>query len=63
MGVAYPDGRTASTVGSRRFSDPVTPGDAPSLMDHGGGGGGRTFEMNYWLTPMPSSGDLTIIVA
>jgi hypothetical protein len=35
----------------------------PSLIDHGGGGGGRTFEMNYWLTPMPPPGDLTIIVA
>jgi hypothetical protein len=63
VGVAYPDGRTASTVSSHRFPDPSTPGDAPSLMDHGGGGGGRTFEMNYWLTPMPPPGDLTIIVA
>jgi hypothetical protein len=63
MGVAYPDGRTASTVSSRGFPDPLTLGDAPSLLDHGGGGGGRTFEMNYWLTPMPPPGDLTIIVA
>jgi hypothetical protein len=63
VGVAYPDGRTASTVNSRRLPDSVTPEDAPSLMDHGGGGGGRTFEMNYWLTPMPPPGDLTIIVA
>jgi hypothetical protein len=63
VGVAYPDGRTASNVSSQRLPDPFTPGDAPSLVGRGGGGGGRTFEMDYWLTPMPPPGDLTIIVA
>jgi hypothetical protein len=63
VGVAYPDGRTASNVSRHRFPDPFALGDTPLLVGRGGGGGGRTFEMDYWLTPMPPPGDLTIIVA
>jgi hypothetical protein len=62
VGAAYPDGRTASNVGSS-FPDPIALGDAPTLLGQGGGGGGRTFQMDYWLTPMPPPGELTIIVA
>lgn len=63
VGVAYPDGRTASNVSNPHFPDPIALGDAPILLAHGGGGGGRTFQMDYWLTPMPPPGELTIIVA
>jgi hypothetical protein len=63
IGVAYPDGRTASTVSSARFPDPLMDLDQPTLSQGGGGGGGRSFNTDYWLSPLPPPGDLTIVVA
>jgi hypothetical protein len=63
LGIAYPDGRSASNVDQRRFPEPSTQVDQPTLVDRGGGGGGRTYDMTYWLTPAPPPGDLTIIFA
>ena len=63
IGVAYPDGRTASTVSPASFPDPLTDLDQPTLMQGGGGGGGRSFNTGYWLSPLPPPGDLTIVVA
>jgi hypothetical protein len=63
LGVAYPDGRTVSNVNSQRFPDPLTPQDQPALIESGGGGWDRTVDMEYWLTPIPPPGDLTVIVA
>jgi hypothetical protein len=63
IGVAYPDGRTASTVSPTSFPDPLTDLDQPTLMQGGGGGGGRSFNTGYWLSPLPPPGDLTIVVA
>lgn len=63
VGVAYPDGRTASSVSPTSFPDPLTDLDQPTLMQGGGGGGGRAFNTDYWLSPLPPPGDLTIVVA
>lgn len=63
IGVAYPDGRTASTVSTTAFPDPLMGLDRPTLARGGGGGGGRSFNTDYWLTPLPPPGDLTIVVA
>jgi hypothetical protein len=63
LGIAYPDGRSASNVDQRRFPELSTPADQLMLVGHGGGGGGRTYDMTYWLTPAPTPGDLTIIFA
>jgi hypothetical protein len=63
VGIAYPDGRTASNVATTPFPDPLTPEEQPYLMQGGGSGGDRTFNIEYWLTPIPPPGDLTIIVA
>jgi hypothetical protein len=62
VGVAYPDGRTATNV-SAPFADPPTGLDHPTLTQGGGGGGGRSFSADYWLSPLPPPGDLTIVVA
>jgi len=32
------------------------------LQHQGGGGGSRTYEITYWLTPVPS-GDLVVVAA
>jgi hypothetical protein len=63
LGVAYPDGRSVSNIGRGPFPDPATPEDVPMLTPRGGGGGGRTFEMGFWITPLPPPGDLTIVAA
>jgi hypothetical protein len=46
--------RDAYTLDLRQYTSwctqhglPFTPGEAPLLMDRGGGGGGRTFEMDH----------------
>src|SRR5450631_4105864 len=62
VGVAYPDGRTATNV-SAPIPDPLTGLDHPTLTQGGGGGGGRSFSIDYWLSPLPPPGDLTIVVA
>ena len=63
LGVEYPDGRTASTVGGGpHFPAPIED-DRPVLMRTGGGGGGRSYALTVWLTPLPLDGDLTVIVA
>jgi len=63
VGVAYPDGRTATNVSAPSFPDPLTGPDQPTLAQAGGGGGGRSFNTRYWLSPLPPPGDLTIVVA
>ena len=63
LGIAYPDGRSASNVDQRRCPEPSTPADQPMLFNQSGRAGGRTHDMTYWLTPAPTPGDLTIIFA
>lgn len=63
VGVAYPDGRTASNVSTTPFPDRHLDADHPTLAQRGGGGGGRTFGIDYWLTPLPPPGDLNVVVA
>ena len=62
VGVGYPDGRTATNM-SAAFPDPLAAVDHPTLTQGGGGGGGRSFSTDYWLSPLPPPGDLTIVVA
>jgi hypothetical protein len=62
IGVEYPDGQTASNV-SQDAPLEHSATERPSLSQRGGGGGGRSYEMSYWLTPLPPPGDLTIVVA
>lgn len=66
LGVAYADGRTASNVSARQYRDPfgeLDQPEQPTLVQRGGGGGGREFGINLWLTPLAPSGDLTMVVA
>jgi hypothetical protein len=63
VGVEYPDGRTATNVSGHEYPDPRLLNDQPALWPHGGGGGGSEYEMEYWLTPMPTPGDLGIVTA
>ena len=64
LGVELADGSTVAVSPGGGF-DATGPRDrqAPVLHLNGGGGGGREYEMVYWLTPLPPSGDLVVVVA
>jgi hypothetical protein len=65
LGVEYPDGRTVTNFGRPGFpgipTDDVP--DKPSLSPTGGGGGGRSYDQSYWLTPLPPAGPLVVVCA
>ncbi|GAA3875484.1 hypothetical protein GCM10022243_45510 [Saccharothrix violaceirubra] len=58
FGVGFADGRRATTV------DPWDlPDDRPALVPQGGGGSQFHQRKDYYLTPMPPAGPLTLVVA
>lgn len=64
LGVEYADGRTGSNLSGFRVGldlqlDPST----PILMPGGGGGGERSADVSYYLSPLPPPGPLRIITA
>ena len=63
VGVELADGRRASTLD--RADDPWGPGqpDELRLTQGSGGGGGRTYAMSYYLTPVPPAGPVTFVCA
>jgi hypothetical protein len=64
LGVAYPDGRTATNVSGRWDPFGRDPDDeSPILVSRSGGGDDRSVEQSYWLWPVPSPGDLTVVCA
>ena len=60
FGTEFADGRRATNIDSfpgangRERSDPV-------LMQRGGGGGGRTWDLRMWLWPLPPAGALAFV--
>jgi hypothetical protein len=62
VGVRFADGRVAANLAGRPRFDDETP-DRPVLMADSGGGGGRRFDMGYWVWPLPPAGPLTVVVA
>jgi hypothetical protein len=62
LGVAYPDGRTASTIGGG-WPAADEADDRPVLTPGSGGGGSTSYDIRFWLNPLPSPGDLTIVCA
>lgn len=58
FGLEFADGRRwSSLTHSPRDTDPEPAG--PALWTQGGQGDGRSYEMRYWLWPLPPPGDLT----
>lgn len=62
VGVELADGRVATSVGTSALGlrEPED-ADVPALSTLGGGGGGRSYELSYWLTPAPPPGDLVVL--
>jgi hypothetical protein len=59
LGVGYPDGRAASTLGGA--GPAADDEDRPVLTPGGGGGGGTSYDIRFWLNPLPGPGELTIV--
>ena len=65
LGVEYADGRTATNFETLGFRGRPVDDDPekPSLSPMGGGGGGRSFDQSFWLTPLPPAGPLLVVCA
>jgi hypothetical protein len=64
LGVEYADGRTATNLTSDwppRFDESVTETTEPLLRTSSGGGGGRTYDQDFWLSPVPPAGPLIFV--
>jgi len=62
LGVQFADGAKATNLGMPFFPqgpDERPPG--PILMPRGGGGGGRRWDVSFWLWPLPPRGELTLV--
>ena len=66
LGLEYADGRTATNLTGPAWwpAEGAEPDpEHPTLMPVGGGGGDRSIDQGYWLTPVPPPGPLTFICA
>lgn len=66
LGVELSDGRRGSVLG-RPGDWPPQPGlqgsdQEVSLSGTGGGGGGRSFDQGWWVTPLPPDGPVRLVV-
>ena len=63
FGVAWPDGRSATTLGPRRWPGPDEPEapEGPLLQQRGGGGGGLSWSIGLWLWPLPPPGTIDFV--
>jgi hypothetical protein len=57
VGVELADGRKATSL----RGGPPGEGDGPLLLQRGGGGGGGTFDVRYWLWPLPPPETLDLV--
>lgn len=62
FGVLFADGRKATSVNDRRAFMGQDEPDGPFLMPRGGGGGELSWNMDFWLWPLPPAGPLTFVV-
>lgn len=63
LGVMYADGRRAAALGG--FPRPGDDADAGRLVlrENGGGGSSRTWDGNFWVSPLPPEGPVTFVVS
>lgn len=62
FGVAWPDGRSATTLGERGWPGPNdTEPEGPQLHQRGGGGGGLSWSIGLWLWPLPPPGTIDFV--
>ena len=60
LGVLFADGRKATTLDTRPWRVESEP-TGPVLIQRGGGGGECSWDMRFWLWPLPPLGPLTFV--
>jgi hypothetical protein len=63
FGVQFADGRKATTLERPPYDPEGQAPDRPVLREHGGGGGGTAWDMEYWLWPLPPAGPFAFVCA
>jgi hypothetical protein len=61
FGVQFADGRKATTLEHPPYDPEGQAPDRPVLREHGGGGGGTAWDMEYWLWPLPPAGPFAFV--
>jgi len=60
FGVEFADGRKATVFDRRPFQVEGTP-EGPVLMQRGGGGGDRRYDVRFWVWPLPPTGPFAFV--
>jgi hypothetical protein len=63
LGLQFADGTVATNLDRSPFDLDGTEPVGPLLWERGGGGGGRRYDQNYWVWPLPPAGPLTFVCA
>ncbi|MEY9931583.1 hypothetical protein ABH926_006232 [Catenulispora sp. GP43] len=64
VGILFADGRRAASSQPRRLRFDSEPDPETIIMLPGhGGGGGTSWDMSYWIHPLPPEGPLTIVLS
>jgi hypothetical protein len=61
IGLQFADGSAVSNVGGGSDAPWLTDPVGPLLLPDSGGGGGRRYDMSFWVWPLPPPGPLTFI--
>jgi hypothetical protein len=61
FGVQFSDERKATTLDHPPYDPEGQAPDRPVLREYGGGGGGATWDMEYWLWPLPPAGPFAFV--
>jgi hypothetical protein len=61
LGLQFSDGGVATNVHGRPFPDFDEEPTGPILLPDSGGGGGRRYDMTFWVWPLPPPGPVTFV--
>jgi hypothetical protein len=62
LGIQLADGRKATVFDHRRWFAATEPPDRPVLVQRGGSGGMHSWELGFWVWPLPPPGALAFVV-